>query len=118
MCRARTRISKTRRSRDDLRSRARGCAAVSAQHSSVRLSRPLLLLDIPIQSVREADLIEALVQHAPQTLATVPRGDTRSIAMLENALGVPPTACDEDSPQIRAASDSQISADHRSQRES
>jgi len=93
-------------------------SALSAQHSSVRLSRPLLLLDIPIQSVREADLIEALVQHAPQTLATVPRGDTRSIAMLENALGVPPTDCDEDSPQIRAASDSQISADHRSQRES
>src|SRR5437588_5312423 len=65
-------------------------ALEAAQHSALstqHLSRPLLLLDLSIQTTREAALIEALAQQAPQTLATVPRGDSRTIAMLERVLG-------------------------------
>ncbi len=89
-------------------------ALEAAQHSALstqHFSRPLLLLDLSIQTTREADLIEAVALRAPQTLATAARGDTRSIAMLERALDSTPV--DADSPQIRAASGSQISADRR-----
>ena len=62
-------------------------AAQRSAPSTQHLSRPLLLLDLSIQTTREAALIEALVKHSPRTLATAPRGDNRSIAMLERALG-------------------------------
>lgn len=92
-------------------------SALSTQHFSVPFScpfsRPLLLLDLSVQTTREAALIEALAKRAPQTLATAPRGDTRSIALLERALGCAPQDVNEDSPQIRAASGSQILADQR-----
>lgn len=92
-------------------------SALGAQHFSVPFSCffscPLLLLDLSIQTTREAALIEALAKRAPQTLATAPRGDTRSIAMLERALGCTPQDVNEDSPQIRAASGSQIVGDQR-----
>ncbi|HXU37394.1 MAG TPA: PD-(D/E)XK nuclease family protein [Blastocatellia bacterium] len=101
-------------------------ALESAQHSDVSTQRvarpfaspfscpfscPLLLLDLSIQTTREAALIKALAKRAPQTLATAARGDTRSIAMLERALGSTPA--EPDSPQIAAASGSQIPADRR-----
>lgn len=86
-------------------------AALSTQHFARPFSCPLLLLDLSIQTTREAALIEALARQAPQTLATAPRGDTRSIAILERALGSKPV--ETDSPRIRAASGSQIPADRR-----
>jgi hypothetical protein len=65
-------------------------ALEAARHSALstrHLSRPLLLLDLPVHTTREADLIEALVRHAPETLATAARGDRRSISLFEKALG-------------------------------
>lgn len=88
-------------------------SALSTQHFARPFSCPLLLLDLSIQTTREAALIEALAQHAPQTLATAPRGDTRSIAMLERALDSKAVEAEADLPQIRAASGSQIPADRR-----
>jgi ATP-dependent helicase/nuclease subunit B len=83
----------------------------SALNIPQALGRPLLLLDLPIQTTREASLIEALARRAPQTLATAARGDTRSITMLERALDS--KAVEADSPQILAASRSQFLADQR-----
>jgi ATP-dependent helicase/nuclease subunit B len=48
---------------------------------------PLLLLDLAVASTREAALIKALASRAPLVLATAARGDTRTIGMLQRALG-------------------------------
>jgi ATP-dependent helicase/nuclease subunit B len=59
-------------------------AAVDAtQHF---LGLPLLLLDVPLTSKLEADLIGALSERSSQVFATAPRGDERTIAHLESAL--------------------------------
>src|SRR5215813_14178420 len=47
---------------------------------------PLLILDVAVSNKLEADLIEALATHAPSTLATAARGDTRTIEMLQRTL--------------------------------
>jgi hypothetical protein len=57
---------------------------------------PLLLLDIALHEKLEIELVRALVAHSPRVLATVPQGDERTIAAVENALGchrtnTPPT---------------------------
>ncbi|HZP42933.1 MAG TPA: PD-(D/E)XK nuclease family protein [Candidatus Binatia bacterium] len=49
---------------------------------------PLLLLDVPVTSAREASLVAALAARAPAVLATAPAGDARTLAALERALGV------------------------------
>lgn len=48
---------------------------------------PLLLLDLPVVSAREAGLVEALAARAPSVLATAAAGDTRTIKMLGRAIG-------------------------------
>ncbi|HLY39527.1 MAG TPA: PD-(D/E)XK nuclease family protein, partial [Candidatus Binatia bacterium] len=45
----------------------------------------LLLLDVPVTTACEADLVAALARRAPDVLATAPAGD--AIARLEEALG-------------------------------
>jgi ATP-dependent helicase/nuclease subunit B len=49
---------------------------------------PLLLLDVTVESAREATLLARLATRAPRMLATLPEGDHRSIGHLERALGV------------------------------
>ena len=46
---------------------------------------PLLLLDVRIWTEREARFVEALLRRSPDTLATVPRGDERTIKALRRA---------------------------------
>jgi RecB family exonuclease len=48
---------------------------------------PLLLLDVPVASAREAALLGALAAHAPDVLATAPAGDEATLARLETVLG-------------------------------
>ena len=67
-------------------------AAVSAtQHSSLIthhfLGLPLLLLDVSLISSGEAGLVAALAERAPAVFATAARGDERTIAHLEPAMG-------------------------------
>ncbi|HSO73543.1 MAG TPA: hypothetical protein VLU47_01805, partial [Blastocatellia bacterium] len=67
-------------------------AAINAIQNSVPgterfLGLPLLLLDVPLSSLRETALIAALARRAPAVLATAARGDERTIAHLENAIG-------------------------------
>ena len=52
---------------------------------------PVLLLDVPVASAIEAELVAALARRAPSVLATVPTGDQRTLARLAAALGVAPT---------------------------
>jgi CRISPR/Cas system-associated exonuclease Cas4 (RecB family) len=64
-------------------------AAIESANNSTSLhftGLPLLLLDVSIVNSLEAELIEALASRAPSVLATAPRGDARSIEMLEYAL--------------------------------
>jgi RecB family exonuclease len=49
---------------------------------------PLLLLDVRVDSAKEETLLARLAARAPAVLATLPRGDERSRARLERALGV------------------------------
>ena len=51
------------------------------------LGLPLLLLDLPVSSSLERDLIAALAGQAAEVLATVPEGDDRSARFLSAALG-------------------------------
>ena len=82
-----------------------------APHHPVGL--PLLLLDVQLNSSREAKLIAALAASAPAVLATGARGDERTIAYLERALDCKAVEADENSPRILAAFSSQSSADPR-----
>src|SRR5438132_1333015 len=87
-------------------------ALEATQHSAPSTQRslglPLLLLDLPIATSLEAELIQSLAQRAPRVLATAVRGDTRTIAMLERALDSKSVETEADSPQILAAFGSQI----------
>src|SRR5882724_2781312 len=56
----------------------------SGQHL---IGRPLLILDLPIATYLEAQLIETVGGHAVDVFATAPRGDSRTISYLERALG-------------------------------
>jgi len=48
---------------------------------------PVLLLDLPVATAAEAELVAALARSAPDVLATAPAGDGRSLERLETALG-------------------------------
>ncbi len=52
------------------------------------LGTPLLLLDLPLGAALERDLVAQLASRSPDVLATCPRGDERTLLMLESALGV------------------------------
>jgi len=54
---------------------------------------PTLILDVPITSAAERDLIAALAGHCPAVLATVPSGDILTERYLGAALGAAPVAC-------------------------
>ena len=56
---------------------------------------PLLLLDVPVTTLVEEELLAALLERAPATLATAPPGDDASTARLARLLGCTPAA-DED----------------------
>lgn len=47
---------------------------------------PLLLLDVPVDHAREAELLEALATRAPDLLAVHPEGDARTKSFLKRAL--------------------------------
>jgi RecB family exonuclease len=49
---------------------------------------PLLLLDLGVETRREADLIGALARRASEVLATLPAGDAAARTRLETCLGV------------------------------
>jgi ATP-dependent helicase/nuclease subunit B len=61
-------------------------AAAAARPRFVGL--PTLLLDVPVTSAMERDLIAALARHSPSILATVPAGDHRTQRYLSQALAV------------------------------
>ncbi len=60
-------------------------AAAAARASDLP---PLLLLDVPVEARREADLAAALAARSPDVLATLPAGDERTRRYLEEALEV------------------------------
>src|SRR5207248_1342825 len=60
--------------------------AATAALPDARLPSTVLLLDVPIASVRETGLVAGLARRAQDVLATAPRGDARTIAQLEAAL--------------------------------
>jgi len=51
-------------------------------------SAALLLLDVPLRSRAERELVEALVEKAPAALAVIPTGDERALELASAALDV------------------------------
>ncbi len=68
--------------------RAAGRGAPSGAAADAVLGVPTLLLDVAVGGALEASLIAALAARSGDVLATCPRGDERSRALLESALGV------------------------------
>jgi CRISPR/Cas system-associated exonuclease Cas4 (RecB family) len=66
---------------------ATAAAALEADPAPDPAGRPLLLLDLPAPTAREAALLAALARRAPTVLATVPAGDPRAEERLGAALG-------------------------------
>jgi CRISPR/Cas system-associated exonuclease Cas4 (RecB family) len=60
---------------------------LAAEAARARPPRPLLLLDVPVTSVLERDLVAALAARAPDVLAILPDGDERALTHLYEALG-------------------------------
>ncbi|HYM81800.1 MAG TPA: PD-(D/E)XK nuclease family protein [Candidatus Limnocylindria bacterium] len=56
---------------------------------------PLLLLDLPLATRAEAELVAALARRAPEALATAPTGDRIAIERLAETLGCGPEAAAE-----------------------
>lgn len=75
---------------------AAAAAAVEGRPPPPLVGVPMLLLDVPIASACEADLVAALARRAPAVFATVPLGDERTRDLLAAALGVAPTTADPD----------------------
>jgi len=70
---------------------AAACEVVDdAQAGSPLVGVPLLLLDVPVTTSREAELVAALARRAPAVLATVAAGDEATLARLAAVLGVAP----------------------------
>jgi RecB family exonuclease len=51
---------------------------------------PTLLLDLPVETAVERELVRALAAQAPELLASLPAGDSMTEANLRSALGVDP----------------------------
>ncbi|HEY6418098.1 MAG TPA: PD-(D/E)XK nuclease family protein [Candidatus Binataceae bacterium] len=81
-------------------------AAASEEPPPRFVAIPTLLLDVPVESALEAEFVAALARRAPQILATVPVGDTRTASLLEKALGISARAPAE--PQRRDGNDSSL----------
>ena len=62
--------------------------AIESHEDLANVGLPLVLLDIVVTSALEMRLLKALAERAPAVLATVQRGDERSLQALEDALGV------------------------------
>jgi len=62
--------------------------SISAPENEVYIGRPLLLLDVAVQSRLESKLIAKLAANSPDVFSTVPEGDERTIIVLEQALGM------------------------------
>ncbi|MGH7864566.1 MAG: PD-(D/E)XK nuclease family protein, partial [Candidatus Binataceae bacterium] len=69
--------------------------AVSSEPAPQFAALPTLLLDVAIEGTAERDFIAALGARAPDILATVPAGDERTLALLEDALGVRGVSADQ-----------------------
>ena len=52
----------------------------------------MLLLDVPVDSRAEREILEALIEHSPSVLATVPTGDDRTLEAIA-AWGAPERIC-------------------------
>jgi len=69
--------------------------AVGDGRAGLSVDRPLLLLDVPIDSTGAASLVAALAACAPIVVATVPAGDERTIAALSAMPGADVRALDD-----------------------
>ena len=67
---------------------AAAARAVRSGRAGIGVDRPLVLLDVAVESAAEADLVAALVAAAPRAMATVPAGDERTLAALGALAGV------------------------------
>ena len=66
-----------------------GLALKASESGAHRLlGRPLLLLDLPIVSARQRELLAAIVERSPAVLALTLEADLESRAHLESALGI------------------------------
>jgi len=69
--------------------------AVRSGRAGLAVDRPLLLLDVPVDSAAAASLVGALAAAAPLVVATVPAGDERTLAALASLPGADVRAMDE-----------------------
>ncbi|MGH7947650.1 MAG: PD-(D/E)XK nuclease family protein, partial [Candidatus Binataceae bacterium] len=69
--------------------------AVGADPAPQFAALPTLLLDVAIEGTVERDFIAALGARSPDILATVPAGDERTLAFLEDSLGVRGVSADQ-----------------------
>jgi len=63
-------------------------AAASETASHALLDKPALLLDVPLLTTCELELVRAIAARAPGLLVTVPAGDARTLAHLESLSGL------------------------------
>jgi CRISPR/Cas system-associated exonuclease Cas4 (RecB family) len=61
---------------------------IAAEQARATAGAPLLLLDVRVDSVREAELVGALAGASTEVLATAIAGDDATVRRLEEALGV------------------------------
>ena len=66
----------------------RTATRAAAEGTSALTRCRLLLLDAPVTNDAERELITALVNLAPEALATVPEGDARTIAAFDSLRGI------------------------------
>jgi CRISPR/Cas system-associated exonuclease Cas4 (RecB family) len=80
---------------------ARACEAAQAGESAL-LGLPLLLLDLPVASAAERELLRALAHRSPCVLATAAAGDETALSALGDALCVRPRVLAPEQPEASA----------------
>ncbi len=60
--------------------------AIATKENSDCVSQPLLVLDVPVRSVLECELLRALSAQAPDILVTAASGDEQTVELIEKAL--------------------------------
>ncbi len=74
--------------RDRLADRALVFETAASVETQALLGLPTLLLDVPVQTRREEDLVLRIAARSPELFSTVVAGDERTAIAMERALGI------------------------------
>ncbi|HSB27008.1 MAG TPA: hypothetical protein VLE19_04090, partial [Pyrinomonadaceae bacterium] len=87
-------------------------ASIDSEELATYLRLPLLLLDVAVHSLLEERLVEALAKRASSVLATVPKGDVRTLDSVSRGFAAAKIRCDKATAGRRTPKSLELIKDH------